>query len=79
MSNWRNGLVSSTYYFRKFALIPKRLQCGSVVWFDHYYAKHIRWANVQSVASGSTIHGVHTDIEYISEQQYLVERLSDDS
>ena len=62
-------------YTLRLAILPKRLTDGTWVCCARYYHKQTRWGRTKSVVVGSSIHGIHTDHEYISLDQYMTRKL----
>jgi hypothetical protein len=80
--NWRNdpGLESYILYKKKFAITPITSHDGQRIWMRTYYAKYTIWSgydqNPGSLSSNTSYR--HTDfIENITEEEYIVRKISD--
>jgi hypothetical protein len=76
--NWRNdpGLKSKVVYKRKFALLPKKCEDGTIVWLGNYYIKYIYWG-FKGVTDYDG-YNLHTDIcESVTEAEYIVRKLTE--
>ena len=75
--NWRDdsGLACITKYKRKFALWPIVCADGSRVWFTRYYTKYEIWGVSSNIFKSDYL---HVDfVEYITEAEYIVRRLTE--
>lgn len=75
-TDWRNdgGLKSSSFYKKTFAVFPVRCT-DKVVIFKFYYKKFTKW---EAGYTYNNENEYHIDfIENISEEEYIVRKLSD--
>lgn len=75
--NWRNeeGLSSFIIYKKKFAWLRIICSDGSSVWLRNYYRKYKTWNTTYVSGLGDSDYG-HTDIEDITEDEYIIRKLS---
>ena len=77
--NWRDdpGLESHSYYEKRFAITPVISHDGQKIWFKKYYKKYKSWSHTRS-GLPLMIATFHRDfVENITEEEYIVRKLSE--
>lgn len=76
MMDWRqdDGLKKATFYKKKFAWLPIKIS-GEFIWLKSYYTKYARWTS--EVIGDDSEHGHVDNVENITQETYVVRRLSE--
>lgn len=82
-NDWRNdpGLTSTVIYKKKFALLPRRCEDGTLVWLKNYYTKFQFWGFRRSITMANVLDyrdDLHEDkLENITEAEYIIRKLTE--
>jgi len=78
--NWRNdpGISSVVEYKKRFAFTPVKCSDGTRIWWEPYYEKFLTWsAGHGRVFNDDDEYGHRESVEYITEADYIIRKLSE--